>query len=113
MGNSGAAVLKVLGLGLALGLWAWSMAAAEEIKNSACLECHSDKTLYRTNAAGKGISIFVDEAKLAASVHKTNTCASCHADITDKHPDDNLAAQPPNCDKCHQTQSESYRASAH
>ena len=62
------------------------------IKNSACLECHADKTLTKTNAAGKEVSLFVDVAKLAASVHKTNTCASCHADITDKHPDDDVAA---------------------
>jgi formate dehydrogenase gamma subunit len=57
--------------------------------------------------------MFVDEAKLAASVHKTNTCASCHSDITSKHPDDNVAAQPPDCAKCHQKQSESYGASVH
>jgi formate dehydrogenase gamma subunit len=88
-------------------------ANAAEIKNSACLECHSDKTLYKTNAAGKGISLFVDEAKLAASIHKTNTCASCHADITVKHPDDNVAAQPVQCAKCHASQSESYGASVH
>ncbi len=110
MSNS---MLKVLGLGLLLGVWAWSAQAAEEIKNSACLECHSDKTLYRTNTAGKGISMFVDEARLTASVHKTNTCASCHSDLTAKHPDDNIAAQPPNCAKCHETQSESYGASVH
>jgi hypothetical protein len=42
-------------------------AAAEPIKNSACLECHGDKTLTKTNAAGKEVSLFVDVAKLAAS----------------------------------------------
>jgi formate dehydrogenase gamma subunit len=87
--------------------------AAEEIKNSACLECHSDQTLYKTNAQGKGISMFVDPARLAASVHKTNTCASCHQDLTSKHPDDNVAAQPVSCAKCHEKQSESYGASVH
>src|ERR1017187_3314166 len=87
--------------------------AAEPIKNSACLDCHADKTLTKTNAAGKEVSLFVDLAKLTASVHKTNTCASCHADITSKHPDDNLPAQPPNCKQCHVTQSESYGASVH
>ncbi len=77
------------------------------------MDCHSDKTLFKTNSAGKGISMFVDEAKLQASVHKTNTCAGCHSDITVKHPDDNIAAQPPNCAKCHEKQSESYGASVH
>jgi formate dehydrogenase gamma subunit len=90
-----------------------AQAADAEIKNSACLDCHSDKTLTKTNAAGKEISLFVDEAKLAASIHKTNTCASCHADITSKHPDDNVAAKPAACAKCHEKQSESYGASVH
>jgi formate dehydrogenase gamma subunit len=87
--------------------------AAEPIKNSACLDCHSDKTLSKTNAAGKEISLFVDEVKLAASVHKTNSCVSCHPDITDKHPDDEVPAQPANCANCHQGHSESYGASVH
>jgi formate dehydrogenase gamma subunit len=87
--------------------------AAEPIKNSACLECHEDKTLTKTNAAGKEVSLFVDVAKLAASVHKTNTCASCHAGITANHPDDNVPAQPPDCKRCHEKQSESYGASVH
>src|ERR1035441_4158374 len=54
--------------------------AAEPIKNSACLDCHGDKTLTKTNAAGKEVSLFVDLAKLAGSVHKTNACETCHAD---------------------------------
>ena len=87
--------------------------AAEPIKNSACLECHGDKTLTKTNAAGKEVSLFVDLAKLAASVHKTNTCASCHADITSQHPDDNVPTQPANCRACHVKQSASYGASVH
>ena len=88
-------------------------APAEPIKNSACLDCHSDKTLTKTNAAGKEVSLFVDLAKLTNSVHKTNLCVSCHADLTDKHPDDGVAAQPANCKGCHEKQSESYGASVH
>ena len=87
--------------------------AAEPIKNSACLDCHGDKTLTKTNTAGKEISLFVNVAKLSASIHKTNLCVSCHADITDKHPDDGVAAQPANCKQCHEKQSESYGASVH
>src|SRR5512135_2191166 len=96
-------------LSLRGGATAW----AAELKNSACMDCHADKTLYKTNATGKGISMFVDEAKLKLSVHKTNTCASCHSDITSKHPDDNVPAQPPTCANCHAKQSESYGASVH
>jgi len=98
---------------LAVSNLALLLFGAEPIKNSACLDCHSDKSLSQTNAAGKEISLFVDEAKLAASIHKTNTCASCHADITDKHPDDGVAVKPAACAHCHEKQSESYGASVH
>ena len=112
MGNRGYVVVIVTAtwFALATGIGAW---AADTIKNSACLECHSDKTLTKTNAAGKEVSLFVDLAKLAASAHKTNTCAACHADLTDKHPDDNIAAKPVDCRRCHEKQTESYGASVH
>jgi formate dehydrogenase gamma subunit len=87
--------------------------AAEPIQNSACLDCHGDKTLSKTNAAGKEVSLFVDTARLAASIHKTNLCVSCHSDVTSDHPDNNVPAQPPNCKQCHEKQSESYGASVH
>lgn len=87
--------------------------AADLIKNSSCLDCHSDKTLSKTNAAGKEISLFVDEAKLARSVHATNACHRCHSDLTAKHPDDEVAAKPVSCAGCHEKQSESYGASVH
>src|SRR5512135_157782 len=87
--------------------------AAEKNPNSSCLECHSDNTLTKTNSAGKEISLFIDEAKLRSSVHSTNTCASCHADLTDKHPDDEVAAKPVNCAACHKSESEDYAGSIH
>ena len=65
------------------------IALAEPIKNADCLECHSDKTLVKTNAAGAATPLFVDEKLFATSVHRTNACVSCHADLTSKHPDDN------------------------
>lgn len=87
--------------------------AAEAIKNSTCLECHSDDSLTKTNAARREISLFVDEAKLNASMHKTNSCQSCHPDITEQHPDDGVAAKSVRCSSCHEKQSESYGASVH
>lgn len=90
-----------------------AVVAAEAIPNSSCMDCHSDKELTKTNAAGREISLFVDEAKLAASVHKTNTCHSCHTDITSQHPDDEVAARPVDCASCHYQQSETYGASVH
>ena len=59
---------------------AWALTVAlrpgrRQEPQRACLDCHSDKTLTKTNAAGKEVSLFVDEARLKATVHKTNTCA--------------------------------------
>lgn len=87
--------------------------AVAGLKDGDCLDCHADKTLTKTNAAGKEISLFVDVARLQASAHKTNTCLSCHSDLTEKHPDDNVAAQPVNCHTCHARQTVSYGASVH
>jgi cytochrome b subunit of formate dehydrogenase len=84
-----------------------------EIKNSFCLDCHSDKTLFKTNDTGRAISLFVDEAKFLATVHKTNNCASCHSDIGLKHPDDNVPVKPVNCTTCHEKQSKEYSSSIH
>ena len=101
-------------------VWLWAallislpFTAAAGLKNSDCLDCDSDKTLSKTNAAGKEVSLFVDAARLSGSAHKTNTCASCHADITEKHPDDNVAPKPVSCATCHESQTESYGASVH
>ncbi|HSU54386.1 MAG TPA: cytochrome b/b6 domain-containing protein [Candidatus Dormibacteraeota bacterium] len=98
---------------LVFAVLANSAIIAAEIKNSFCLDCHSDKTLTTTNAAGKEVSLFVDLAKLTASSHRTNTCVSCHTDLTLKHPDDNIAAKAVDCTSCHKKQSESYGASIH
>ena len=104
-------------IALILLTWGWlgllPALAADNSPNSACLECHSDKTLSKTNAAGKEVSLFVDEAKLKGTIHKTNACMDCHVDITSKHPDDNVPAQPPSCTKCHDKESKDYATSIH
>lgn len=81
--------------------------------NSDCLDCHGDRTLVKTNALGKAISLFVDVGRYTNSVHHTNACVSCHSDVTAKHPDDNVVPKPVDCATCHAQQSETYRGSAH
>src|ERR1035441_8603624 len=65
--------------------------AAEPIKNSACLDCHADKTLTKTNAAGKEVSLLAAiffalhglvAATFAAEPIKNSACLDCHADKT-------------------------------
>src|SRR5206468_3256155 len=89
------------------------VSAADKSPNSACLGCHSDQTLYKTNAAGVGLSLFVDEKRFLTTVHKTNTCASCHTDISAKHPDDNLVPKPVDCAQCHEKPGKEYATSIH
>ena len=89
------------------------VSAGPALTDKFCLDCHGDKSLTKTAASGKEISIFVDQARLAASAHKTNTCASCHTDVTARHPDDNQPVQPVNCVLCHEKATASYCASVH
>ena len=86
---------------------------APAMKDSDCLDCHSDKTLTGTNASGQKISVFVDQTRLAASAHKSTACASCHTDVAATHPDDSHHLQPVNCATCHPNQTASYGASVH
>jgi formate dehydrogenase gamma subunit len=95
---------------LAIGLRTLALAAPSDAD---CLLCHEDKTLSSTNDAGRIKSLFVEVAVLKGSIHQTNSCASCHSDITDQHPDDHIAAKPVNCAECHPRQSATYGASVH
>src|SRR6478736_4751118 len=99
-------------IGVCMGC-ALTLSSFAALKDADCLECHSDQTLVKTNAAGKQISLFADAAKLKASAHSTNNCASCHADLTEQHPDDNVAAKRVDCRTCHERQTDSYGASVH
>jgi hypothetical protein len=86
---------------------------APALWNGFCLDCHSDKGLSKTNAAGKELSLFVDKAQLAASAHKTNSCVSCHIDLTARHPDDQKIPQPVDCAACHEKSVKREGVSAH
>jgi cytochrome b subunit of formate dehydrogenase len=95
-------------------LAAGALAAAPKApSNGDCLECHGDKTLSKTNAAGKAVSLFVDAVRYTNSVHRTNSCVSCHADVTAKHPDDNVVPRKVSCESCHPYQTQTYRGSVH
>ncbi|MCP5517909.1 MAG: cytochrome b/b6 domain-containing protein [Verrucomicrobiales bacterium] len=87
--------------------------AADAIPDEDCLLCHSDPDMTKTDADGNEVSVFVDEAIFAASAHGTNTCFSCHDDITSDHPDDGVIPKRIDCATCHEDQSESYGASVH
>jgi len=108
--------MSVRGLWIGMGTvltFALPPAVYAGLKDADCLECHADRTLMKTNAAGRGIFVFVDSGRLAASAHKTNSCASCHSDITDNHPDDGIAAKLVDCHRCHRQAAQDLAASVH
>ena len=89
------------------------LVASEPIPNDTCLDCHGQKDLDKKDAQGRVISLYVDAAKMAGSVHKNIACAGCHSDLTSDHPDNNVAAKQVNCGACHQKENEAYVTSIH
>ena len=75
---------KIAALSLVLSLLAstYTTQAQHRPKDSECLACHGDKTLTATDAAGKTVSLYIDEAKAKASIHGSSfACVDCHKDI--------------------------------
>ncbi len=83
------------------------------LDNADCLTCHEDPALTKKGADGKAIGLCVEPAKYKASVHATNACTSCHADITEAPHPDGFTAKPVSCAPCHEKAVRSYTASIH
>ncbi len=79
-------------------LYSFSVTYAQE--NSDCLMCHSDNAL-KGHKNGHTFSVFVDEKKLAGSVHADVQCISCHQDLEGSDFPHTENVQPAKCDACH------------
>jgi len=89
----------------------WFATQAQAVDNADCFACHSDKELVKTNAAGKAVSLFVDEEKFSHSIHAKNLCTSCHADISEvPHAETH---KPVLCSQCHRVEADVYLKSDH
>lgn len=86
---------------------------AAALENSECLTCHDDKTLTRKDAAGHVTSLYVNPGDFASSVHGSNSCIQCHADIKEAPHPDGFAAHPATCAPCHEKASATYEGSIH
>jgi formate dehydrogenase gamma subunit len=85
----------------------------QALDNADCFACHDDKTLVKTNAGGKAVSMNVNPAAYQASVHGSNQCVACHSDIKEvPHPDQFKAASA-SCSPCHNKDIATYKASVH
>jgi cytochrome b subunit of formate dehydrogenase len=106
-------VLRVsdLSVGLVLAACLLSPGPLCAIENSDCFVCHSDQTLTMTNAAGKPVSLFIDEEKFSRSIHGKNLCTSCHTDVTDIPHAEHL--KPVSCGQCHRVETQIYLNSDH
>lgn len=86
---------------------------AAALDNSDCFACHDDKSLAKTKPDGKSLSLYVNPDAYAASVHGSNACTTCHADITEAPHPSGFDAKPVSCAGCHERAASSYDASAH
>ena len=107
------AEVVVLSAFLALGHCIHASAAEAGVPDETCLDCHAIKDLTMERESGEEVSIHVDKLKLQGSAHKDTRCAECHRDLTDQHPDDDVAAKPVDCAGCHEKASQSFEASVH
>ena len=80
--------------------------------NSDCLMCHEDKSLT-TERQGKTVSIFVDQAIFAKSVHADLSCVTCHMDLEGKEMPHEVPVAPVQCGTCHSPEEELHKESLH
>lgn len=79
-----------------------------------CMECHMDRNLSRTDAAGKVHSQYVDKKKFLASVHGEldYNCVDCHEGAkAENHPKEGLIDVK--CGECHEEVLKAYEESQH
>ena len=97
-------------VGLVAVLIGAGFCAAYGQENQDCLKCHSNPEFSKTRTDGTVVSLYVDESIYKGSVHGTDLCTSCHADIeTLPHPKD---LKRVNCGACHD-EAEIYNRSLH
>ncbi|MFN8179749.1 MAG: cytochrome c3 family protein [bacterium] len=92
-------MIQTLGLVLAAALAAAPPARASD-DHAACLECHGDPS-FSVDRSGRTVSLYVDAAKFAKSVHASIDCSGCHADANPAdlpHPEGLAAVK---CGSCH------------
>jgi hypothetical protein len=94
-------------LGITNGV-AWS-------DNSFCFNCHNDKSLSRTDARGRKVSLFVSEDGFKKSIHEKLSCSDCHTHIKDdKHAEGGkLIDKSVDCGVCHKEAEKEYRQGLH
>ena len=79
--------------------------------NEDCLMCHGDETLAKEDSLGKEISLYVDEAIFAKSIHHDLSCVACHVDVEAEFHETPLEVV--NCGMCHADALDLYESGFH
>ncbi|GAB4323463.1 MAG: hypothetical protein Kow00127_16170 [Bacteroidales bacterium] len=82
------------------------------ISDRACLKCHADTNLTMVRE-GDTLSLFVDQDKLDASVHKNIPCVKCHSDVSATMKRPCTTSGKVDCSNCHAEVAGQYEASGH
>jgi hypothetical protein len=84
------------------------------LDENGCLTCHSNPDLFKTDANGNKISLYVDQQELDKSAHRFIDCTTCHT--TNPHQQDtplNKLSLAEKCGTCHQYEYDLYKDSIH
>jgi hypothetical protein len=81
-------------------------------KSGDCLDCHGDKSLT-ARRAGRTVSLYVDPAGLAKSVHGAADCIACHADLAGKELPHDSPLPKAQCGSCHEAEQNLYAECLH
>ncbi len=81
-------------------------------ENADCLSCHEDSEATGTRR-GKEISVYVDPAAFARSVHSAFACIDCHTDLEGAELPHAEDLQPVDCASCHDDVAEEHSQGPH
>ena len=76
------------------------------MENEDCLACHSEADVV-------GADLVIDSQQFAHTTHAQMGCSTCHASVTENHPDDGLPPSKASCQDCHEEVQAEYSASMH
>jgi len=82
------------------------------ISDRACLKCHEEAGVHKM-VDDSVVSLVVDKADIANSVHKTITCVKCHSDVSTRLARPCETAKRVDCSNCHAEVSNIYSESGH
>jgi predicted CXXCH cytochrome family protein len=82
------------------------------ISDRACLNCHAKEGVHKVVEADT-VSLYVDKADVANSVHRNITCVQCHSDVSPRRRRPCTTAGPADCSNCHAEVANRYFDSGH